>query len=146
MGKKMMRRVVLLAVLALLAAGLLIAYCRRNSGDSIPLPPAETVRKVEITQGNVTVAIDDPNIIAVLIRAMSAAKDTGRESVSDSPAGNATRIRLVVSDSESITVFAYFDERGLQYKGALYLEIPYQGIYSIDAGFWDVVEQALRRI
>ena len=146
MGRGMMRRAIPLIVLALLAIGFLIARCDGDSGEAMKLPVADTVREVEITQGNMAAVIDDPDIMAALIHEMSAAEDTGRESVNDSPAvGGAVRIRLVVSDSESITVFAYFDQRGLQYKGTLYLEIPYQGIYSIDAAFWDSVEQLLRQ-
>ncbi len=103
-----------------------------ESGD-ILLPNASDISKVTLINGDVTSSSTDPAYIEKLLRAMANAKDTGLESVQDRPSGDtALQIDFTISSGQC-TIFMYFN------GGKLFLEQPYEGIYTVDKSLADIV-------
>lgn len=127
--------IILVFAFAVTLVCMLSACGKTESTGDIVLPSADKVSKVEIKKGDAEPAItDDTEVIANLLKEMATAKDTGKESVSDRPLGDtAVEIIFEITEGEDSTVFMYFSE------GDLFLEQPYQGIYSVDKSVADIV-------
>lgn len=112
----------------------LAVSCSRAAKGDIVLPSAGEIRQVVIRNGDTVVSSGNGDEISKLLNKMGKAKDTGRESVQDRPAGDtAVEIEFILQNNASSIVFMYFN------GGSLFLEQPYQGIYSIDKSLAQIV-------
>lgn len=127
-----MKRV--LPILMLFLICVLSACGKTGTTGDIVLPTTDEISRIEIVNGDVSTATEDDEVISDLIEKMSTAKDTGKESVSDCPNGDvAYEIILEFKDGGSSKVFMYFE------SGDLFLEQPYQGIFSVEKSLADMV-------
>lgn len=119
----------------ILSLFLLVSCSRAPKGDII-LPAAGEIRQVVIRNGDTSASSSDGDTIGKLLDQMGQAKDTGRESVQDHPVGDAAvKIEFVLQNNASSVVYLYFN------GGKLFLEQPYQGIYSIDKSFANTIHE-----
>lgn len=105
-----------------------------DSAGDIVLPEPERIASARFTGSGLDLTFGGDAFVSQLLRRMSQAKDTGRESVGDVPgqAGELVRIDLNFKRlagkgrGGTSTVFLYRD------GGELLLEQPYQGIYRVN--------------
>lgn len=143
--KKIHRNQLVIAITAILSAVSITAITfyillfPPHEEQPLMLPAVTDVKGIEITNGKKNTTITDSLSIENLLRHMSQAQDSGKLSVQDIPAGDGTIwIHFILTDyadfPTGLSTIAMYKE-----KGKLFLEQPYQGIFSIDSSFADFV-------
>ncbi len=116
-------------------AGIPCSPILTSSGD-IVLTEAEKIEAARLTGSELDVTIGGDAFITQLLRRMSQAEDTGRESVQDVPDRRAGLLRIDLHFKRIIgkgrlaasTLFLYREGEDVL------LEQPWQGIYRVDGG------------
>lgn len=130
-----MKKIVAILTIVLFAICTFTA-CKTSTKGDIVLPSANDIKQVKITNGDTSTTSDDATYISKLLKKMGEAKDTGKQSVNDAPSGDTSqRIDFNLKNDTTSTVFMYF------VGGKLFLEQPYQGIYSVDRSLAKIVSE-----
>lgn len=117
---------------AVLGLVLFLAGCSASQ-KTLRLPGKEDIRSVTVSCGENKAVYSDPAWISDLIDGLAAGKDTGRESVSDSPyADPVIRIDFTLAEGEN-TLFLY------EKNGDFFAERPYEGIFRISKSVYQKV-------
>lgn len=129
--------IVVVVIVALIGGGYLVMDSLFPKADPINVPSASSVASMTVIK-NISRQDGEPREIASadidsILSLLSEAEPTRKMSVQDSPDAKTYYEIAVRTDERTHYFYVYFDD------GTCYVEIPYEGIYTVDKGLCNLL-------
>ena len=132
-----MKKCVLL-LFCIIMAVFLFACSSKETADTIVLPEIEYIDSISVENNDGSFSCTDMEQITKIVSALKDMEPTSKSSVNDFPAvDDYMSIHFYCSDDTVETIFFYED------NGEMYVEQPYQGIYTPSSAFETSITELL---